>query len=105
MKSQVQKYESALADEIFEFMGAGGRYTKYTGLGGKYMGLRRAAKKYKFFIAMENSRCRHYITEKFIGNALAAGAVPIVMGAPREDYEKLAPGDSFIEAIVNAHNR
>ena len=51
---------------------------------------------YKFYIAIENSRCKDYITEKFFNNALLAGSVPIVAGAPRKDYEKKAPGHSFI---------
>ena len=50
---------------------------------------------YKFYLAFENSRCREYITEKFWNN-LAHGMVPIVMGAEMEDYELLAPPNSFI---------
>lgn len=52
--------------------------------------------KYKFYLAFENSLCRDYITEKFWNNALAFDIVPIVYGAPQEDYERSAPPNSFI---------
>lgn len=52
--------------------------------------------RYKFYLALENSVCTEYITEKFWRNALLYGSVPIVFGANREDYERLAPPDSFI---------
>ena len=53
-------------------------------------------KKYKFYLAIENSRCREYITEKLFFNALLSYAVPIVAGTTRSDYEKLVPANSFI---------
>ena len=53
---------------------------------------------YKFYLAVENGECEEYITEKFWRNALKRGVVPIVYGAPRESYEKLAPPNSFIYA-------
>ncbi|KAK2720284.1 hypothetical protein QYM36_004234, partial [Artemia franciscana] len=53
-------------------------------------------KDYKFYLAFENSNCRDYITEKFFVNGLMNGILPIVMGAPKEDYEKAAPANSFI---------
>lgn len=52
--------------------------------------------RYKFYFALENSLCTEYITEKFWRNALLYGSVPIVFGAAREDYERLAPPNSFI---------
>uniref|UniRef100_A0A6G1SA28 Fucosyltransferase n=1 Tax=Aceria tosichella TaxID=561515 RepID=A0A6G1SA28_9ACAR len=56
---------------------------------------------YKFYLAFENSNTREYITEKLYGNALGYNdqdhlLIPIVMGARREDYERLAPPGSFI---------
>ena len=51
---------------------------------------------YRFYMSIENSRCRDYITEKFFFNALLNNAVPIVVGPPREDYEVYVPGDAFI---------
>ena len=53
-------------------------------------------RKYKFYLAFENSNCRQYITEKFWHNALENDIVPVVMGAPKEDYERVAPPHSFI---------
>ncbi|CDW55708.1 glycoprotein 3 alpha L fucosyltransferase [Trichuris trichiura] len=54
------------------------------------------AKKYKFYLAFENSNCRHYITEKLFFNAFQHNVIPVVMGAPREDYLRLVPPNSFI---------
>uniref|UniRef100_A0A7I4Z1Y4 Fucosyltransferase n=1 Tax=Haemonchus contortus TaxID=6289 RepID=A0A7I4Z1Y4_HAECO len=51
---------------------------------------------YKFYLAFENSNCHQYITEKFWINALRNDAVPIVMGAPKSDYLRVAPPNSFI---------
>ncbi|KAJ8020100.1 Alpha-(1,3)-fucosyltransferase 4 [Holothuria leucospilota] len=50
---------------------------------------------YKFYLSLENSCCRDYITEKF-WRTLQMGSVPIVVGPPLEDYKKLAPPNSFI---------
>lgn len=51
---------------------------------------------YKFFLALPNSECRDYITEKFWMISLKYGAVPLVLGAPRENYERVAPPGSFV---------
>ena len=64
--------------------------------GSGFAGLYGLAMRHKFFLSIENSRCRYYITEKFFENALLAGTVPIVAGAPRRDYEMVAPKKSFI---------
>ena len=53
---------------------------------------------YKFYLALENSECEYYITEKLWLNALKNGVVPIVYGARRKDYERLLPPNSFIYA-------
>ena len=63
-------------------------------------------KKYKFYLAFENSNCAEYITEKFWFNALEHDTVPIVMGAPRSHYQRLAPPTSFIHVddFPSAHD-
>ncbi|XP_022094156.1 alpha-(1,3)-fucosyltransferase 4-like [Acanthaster planci] len=52
--------------------------------------------RYKFYLALENSECDEYITEKVWENALAEGAVPIVYGGRKETYQRLLPPKSFI---------
>ncbi|KAL0893089.1 hypothetical protein ABMA27_014728 [Loxostege sticticalis] len=59
-------------------------------------------KNYLFYLAFENSKCRQYITEKVFHNAFSKGAIPVVMGAPVVDYEKLLPPNSFLH--VNSFN-
>lgn len=55
-----------------------------------------------FYLAFENTESPHYITEKLWRNAFLAGAVPVVLGPPRGDYEAVAPPKSFIH--VNDFN-
>uniref|UniRef100_H2ZAJ6 Fucosyltransferase n=1 Tax=Ciona savignyi TaxID=51511 RepID=H2ZAJ6_CIOSA len=52
--------------------------------------------RYKFYFAFENSRCKDYISEKFWRNGLGTGAIPVVIGPKRGDYELVAPPNSFI---------
>ena len=40
--------------------------------------------------------CKDYISEKFWAKAINYHVVPVVMGPPREDYELVAPPNSFI---------
>jgi hypothetical protein len=52
--------------------------------------------RYKFTLALENSICRDYVTEKFF-DPLIAGSVPVYLGAPNVD--EFAPGDNcYIDA-------
>ncbi|XP_049869326.1 alpha-(1,3)-fucosyltransferase 7-like [Pectinophora gossypiella] len=52
--------------------------------------------RYIFYLALENSKCRQYLTEKVFNNAYHKGAIPIIMGAPLEDCQKLLPPNSFL---------
>ena len=52
-------------------------------------------KKYKFYLAFENSQCREYITEKF-WRSFEAETVPIVLGAPLENITAVSPPHSFL---------
>nr|XP_054758679.1 alpha-(1,3)-fucosyltransferase 7-like [Lytechinus pictus] len=52
--------------------------------------------KYRFYLALENSECEDYITEKFWYTSLTLGLIPIVFGAPKENYLRVAPPNSFI---------
>jgi hypothetical protein len=52
--------------------------------------------KYKFVIAIENSNCEDYVTEKLV-HAVASGALPIVAGRDgKPDYLRFMPKDSYI---------
>ncbi|XP_067950560.1 alpha-(1,3)-fucosyltransferase C-like [Watersipora subatra] len=54
------------------------------------------AGQYRFYLALENSDCDEYITEKF-GRNLQLGMIPIVKGR-RALYSKFAPPNSFFHA-------
>jgi len=55
-----------------------------------------AYKKYKFVIAIENSNCVDYVTEKLV-KAVASGSIPIVAGRNgRSDYRRYMPEHAYI---------
>ena len=54
--------------------------------------------RYKFYLALENSECDEYISEKPWQNSLAQGAVPVVYGGRKAGYQKHLPPKSFIHA-------
>ncbi|KAM8828392.1 alpha-(1,3)-fucosyltransferase 7 isoform 1-T6 [Spinachia spinachia] len=49
-----------------------------------------------FYLAMENTAGRDYVTEKLWRNGFQGGAVPVVLGPPLDDYKAVAPPNSFI---------
>ena len=65
---------------------------------------RYVAENYPFYLSLENSRCKDYITEKFF-LALKIGLIPIVYGPSRADYEAVAPPHSFLHVDDYAHPR
>lgn len=52
---------------------------------------------YKFSLALENSCCEDYITEK-LWHTYSVGNIPVVVGPKIQNYEKLVPPGSFIHA-------
>ncbi|KAM7413037.1 hypothetical protein PAMA_020425 [Pampus argenteus] len=55
----------------------------------------RLVRRYQFYLALENSKHTDYITEK-LWNAVLAGAVPVVLGPSRRNYERFLPPEAFI---------
>ena len=53
-------------------------------------------RQYKFYLALENSFCDDYATEKFF-NRVDEGYLPVVMGGA--NYTQLAPPHSYIDAL------
>ncbi|CAN9511445.1 unnamed protein product [Ophioblennius macclurei] len=52
-------------------------------------------KMYRFYLAMENAQHTGYITEK-LWNAVRGGAIPVVLGPSRKNYERFLPPEAFI---------
>ncbi|CAH1801952.1 unnamed protein product, partial [Owenia fusiformis] len=52
-------------------------------------------KNYKFYLALENSDCKDYITEKVWKNAYQNNMIPILRGT-KADYKAVLPPDSYI---------
>lgn len=58
--------------------------------------MERVLQQYRFYLAFENSRHEDYITEKLWENAFTNHLIPVVLGPPRDCYEKYIPASSFI---------
>ncbi|XP_029964785.1 alpha-(1,3)-fucosyltransferase 4-like [Salarias fasciatus] len=52
-------------------------------------------RRYRFYLAFENSQHTDYITEK-LWNAVRGGAIPVVLGPSRKNYERFLPPEAFI---------
>lgn len=64
--------------------------------------LKDVVKHYKFYVVMENSNCKDYITEK-LGTAIVSSTVPVVFAIKTDDeyipnYDKYMPSHSYINA-------
>ncbi|XP_076805936.1 4-galactosyl-N-acetylglucosaminide 3-alpha-L-fucosyltransferase FUT6-like [Clavelina lepadiformis] len=62
---------------------------------------------FKFYFAFENSyHCLDYITEKLSFNAFGGGAVPVVFGAKKSDYQAVVPPNSciYVDDFANLQN-
>lgn len=54
---------------------------------------------YKFAIAIENSNCEDYVTEKLV-HAISSGSIPIVAGKENKpNYERFLPKNSYINIL------
>lgn len=51
---------------------------------------------YLFYLVLENSMCKEYMTEKLFYHAYSKGAIPVIHGPPLQDCEALLPPNSFI---------
>ncbi|XP_029944250.1 alpha-(1,3)-fucosyltransferase 4-like [Salarias fasciatus] len=52
-------------------------------------------RQYRFYLAFENAQHTDYITEK-LWNAVQGGAIPVVLGPSRKNYERFLPPEAFI---------
>lgn len=55
-----------------------------------------AMKQYLFYIVLENSKCKEYITEKLFNHAYSRGSIPIIQGPSIKDCERLLPPNSYL---------
>lgn len=63
-----------------DLFGACGNKSKIGNLDNYQKLMKLARMKYHFYLALENSRCVGYITEKFFSSGLSAGMIPVVRG-------------------------
>ncbi|XP_060802921.1 alpha-(1,3)-fucosyltransferase 7 isoform X2 [Amyelois transitella] len=53
---------------------------------------------YYFYLVMENSMCRQYLSEKVFHHAYSKGAIPILLGPSLHDCKTLLPPNSYIHS-------
>ncbi|KAJ8028907.1 Alpha-(1,3)-fucosyltransferase 4 [Holothuria leucospilota] len=58
----------------------------------------RSLSEYKFVLALEESCCSEYITDNFWNVLALYNGIPVVVGPSKDQYERLAPPNSFIFA-------
>jgi hypothetical protein len=58
--------------------------------------LEQTLKHYRFYLSFENSKCDTYITEKYWMQGIAGVTIPIVMGAKRDEYQRIGLPHSYI---------
>jgi hypothetical protein len=58
--------------------------------------LEKTVSNYRFYLSFENSKCDTYITEKYWIHGLNGNAIPIVLGAKKEQYQRIAVPNSYI---------
>lgn len=51
---------------------------------------------YLFYLVLENTKCKEYITEKIFYHAYSRGAIPVIQGPTVEDCERLLPPNSYL---------
>jgi hypothetical protein len=74
----------------------GGCLNNRQGFGARMVDNANAYKRYKFVIAIENSNCVDYVTEKLV-KAVESGSIPIVANYNgRPDHRRYMPDHSFI---------
>ncbi|CAF3736690.1 unnamed protein product [Rotaria socialis] len=77
----------------------GGCLNNRQGYGARMVDNFAAYKNYKFVIAIENSNCQDYVSEKLI-LAVSSGSIPIVAGFNgRPDYRRYMPEHSYINVF------
>uniref|UniRef100_G1TK83 Fucosyltransferase n=1 Tax=Oryctolagus cuniculus TaxID=9986 RepID=G1TK83_RABIT len=90
-QARVRYYHQLSQHVPVDVFGQGG-----PGRPGPNSGLLHTVARYKFYLAFENSQHLDYITEKLWRNAFLAGAVPVVLGPDRSNYERFVPRGAFI---------
>ena len=91
-----EKYMQRLMSSVKVDSYGGCLKNKFTHTADRMKGNIELFSRYKFVIAIENSNCQDYITEKLV-HAIGSGSIPIVAGKDdKPDYLKFIPKHSYI---------